>query len=197
MPMVIPSGYAYLVAKFSVTGGTELKTITMGVNWDDVAHPSVSELCEAYGDTIVAEIIPSLTTTYTFESVKGIGNDSGTLWEGEHTFATPGTDAGDVESPQVAVKVQKKTGLMGRAYRGLNYWPGLAEAVNVNANGSLTTAARSTLQTVFDDWRAALITANIAPVILHGDELDPLPVPTLVTSFQVMAYTGTQKRRVN
>lgn len=196
MPKVIPPGYASHIVRFSVVGSTEPKSITIDTEWDTVAFPTLNDLQQELEQALTVNIIPSLSDQYTITEIATEGNDAGTPMTNIRTVNVDGADAGDVESPQVTVKVLKRSGLIGRRFRGMNSWPGLAEAANVTANGVLTTSAHNTFQAVFDAFLGDLTSGGAPMVILHGDELVPLPAPTTVTSLHVMNRTGTQRRRV-
>ena len=94
--------------------------------------------------------------------------------------------------PQVAVLVQKISGLAGRANRGRFYIPSPREAT-IDDGGFLDAGTLGTYQSQADSFLNDLSVAAIPMRILHTD---PALAPTVVSSLQVEAKVATQRRRL-
>lgn len=103
-----------------------------------------------------------------------------------------GLQTGDPSPPQVAVLVQKSTGLSGRKNRGRMYLPGPVDA-GVESSGLLTTTYLAQLQSAVDAFGDDLSTAGYAPVVLHTEAAD---TPTPINEFVVVRKVATQRRRL-
>lgn len=197
MALLLPNGFAYHVMRFVIAGSSKIRTITLGSTWDPLTY-SLDQVAGDLEDAYTAEINPSMSDAYTLQNIVSLGNDGGAvILENDRPVGLVGADAGDPESPQVAVLVQKRTGASGRQYRGRNYWMGLAEAANVDPNGQLTLAALAIYQAAFDDFLTAFNGAFTGSnlVLLHND-IPGAPAPTNIASFNVVRQVATQRRRV-
>jgi len=122
-------------------------------------------------------------------------------------FTTTGTKFDGVASgqfsPATAAVVRLSTGFRGQASHGRVYIPFISE--EVIANGSLDTAAQTTIQAGWEAFRAAIEgQASPLQVVSYGIEGNPDAVPPIatkpalnqqVTSLSVAPVVGTQRRR--
>jgi hypothetical protein len=117
------------------------------------------------------------------------GND-GELRSGLDSTAVPSTNSSNAASPQVAMLIQKRTGLAGRNRRGRMFIPG---AINPGQDGLFTAAEFAAHQTAADVFFNALIANDVPMWLLHVSEADP---PNEVTALVVQQLTATQRRRI-
>lgn len=103
-------------------------------------------------------------------------------------------EAGGAVNEGLSIIVRKRTARVGRRQRGRLYLPALdCTATNTGQNGQLlrlaewNNRANAFLLAWADDAE------DIIPVLLHSDPLDP---PTQVTSMDVAAFVGFQRRRM-
>lgn len=121
-------------------------------------------------------------------------------WISHQGDPTPGSGGNYCAPAQVAVLVQKRTGLAGKKNRGRFYLPGLwrDNVVGAADPNTLKSAALTLYQTALDQFLAALVITSgggaVLPAIIH-----PLPNPnqgTIILSFAVQARLATQRNRL-
>lgn len=111
--------------------------------------------------------------------------------------ATVGLNGATIAPSQSAPVVKKLTGLAGRSKRGRCYFPFLPLAY-IDANGELTNAGVTALQSWYSSWidtqvlAVGAVQTTMVPVLTHKSA--PL-VPIPITATQVTGKVGTQKRR--
>lgn len=109
---------------------------------------------------------------------------------------TAGTRSGSPPPSNCAFFARKNTGNAGRKFKGRFYWPaGYLTASGISPTGVIPASPDlATLQTALTNFLAALTTAQILPVIVHGD--DGETPPTVITSFLAQQTIATQRRRL-
>lgn len=110
----------------------------------------------------------------------------------ERTIGLAGVQPGTLLTPQVALLIQKITGLAGRQNRGRMYMPTLAED-NVDDGGFLIAGALSAFQAAADQFDSDLDLSAVPMTILHTS---PAVTPSQVSSLQVSPKVATQRRRL-
>lgn len=93
----------------------------------------------------------------------------------------------------LAAIARKSTDRLGRSGRGRMFLPGVLNEVDVDPDGSITTARRATLNSALDDFVDDLTTALVAPVLLHSTGVEvfaPTPITGITTSDLVGIIRG-------
>lgn len=191
--MLIPSGWAQVNWIFTGIGCPQGAEVTMGLDYASFPG-TVPDAAEACHDAWEANVLPVQCdgVTLTNTRVKIGPNASGLFAD----FAS--SDNGGLsiaqQPPQVAILVNKVTGVGGRPGRGRMYIPGASDT-DVDADGSLQTPYLAAWQSALDDLRTDLIAADLEPSLLHGDS-SPAPTPYAITQLQVAGLVATQRRRL-
>jgi len=189
----IPVGFAEAVLEFSIPGDAGPALVVIGV--DPGGSQNTQQTADNIADTMnnTPGFMDPVSIDVTFEGVTVYEKiAAGVTQIATNSTSQAGRQAGDIEPPQVAVLVQKSTGLAGRSNRGRMYVPGPVAAA-VESDGRLTTTYQGQVQTAMNAFLADLST-NLAPmVLLHAD---PAATPTTVTSLVVQSKVATQRRRL-
>lgn len=200
----IPDGFGNAVFSISVAGRTNPVTFSIGYSPDSGIDPTAHASAifnAAAGVTGICEDA-GMMEEFTFNHVTCTFNDGGTFVGGA---STAGAVTGTVSSgnPQIissAVVVQKRTGLVGRHYKGRVFFPYMVNNEgNVDNMGNINSASMGALQTRWNQFYHLLSVATpvIIPNLLHHTPaIGTAPVPTPITSFLVTPKTGTQRRRL-
>lgn len=196
--IIIPDGYGNAVFSWTYTGRVNPLTSTLGYHPTSVGSPGAiaNKMFDDSAGSGAPNFHSNMGDGWTFLGVKCTENDGGTLIGGEST-RTPiaGTLTG-ISSPALntSLLLQKRTGLLGRKFRGRMYW--VMSAVNesaVDTLGILGSTELSFLNPMFTAWETAMATSpTYAPVLLHSDPT----APTNITSFLLVSKVATQRRRM-
>jgi hypothetical protein len=92
------------------------------------------------------------------------------------------------------LRVTKRTGFVGRQYRGRMYVPFTGLESDISAAGNITSTPLGTIRAAVSRFYANLVAVSISPYLLHSDAAI---TPTPITSFFVQQKVGTQRRRLN
>jgi hypothetical protein len=162
-----------------------------------------NSLFDSFATTICAT---ALVQPYTLMSVHILGQQDAankTAYDSTRTPVAGSRTAtiGQLGAPLTCALVRKRTAFAGKAQRGRLYFPGLTES-DVDAEGVILGATRSTLQTAFNTWFANIGTYGnmmLAHSCFHEDNQPPCePLPwTVVTSLEVDDVIATQRRRLH
>lgn len=188
--MIIPVGYAQANLRFGGAALPRGAEVTLGLDFSAFVG-TTAELAQAVADAWEASMLDQQSTAITLESVLVKKGPNATGQSAEVFPGTAGTVAAATTSPQVSILVKKVTALGGREGRGRFYMPGYTEA-DIGADGSLDSTDLDSLQTDADAFHAALLAADIEPVLLHNSAT----TPTEILSFQVDSTVATQRRRL-
>jgi hypothetical protein len=112
--------------------------------------------------------------------------------QGDVTAGVTGGLGGTAVPPNTTVLIRKNTGSGGRRGAGRIYMPGMDEA-DVSGGGDLTPVRQAAVQGFWDAFETELTAADIGPILLHADAVEP---PYTITSFSVQSLTATQRRRL-
>lgn len=139
-----------------------------------------------------------LDTGWELTSQYVLSNQGGVLTSNLSVTHSAGTDDHTSVTPNVAIVVNKNTGLAGRQYRGKFSMPaGYLPESEVNEAGIIDSTYVSSLQANADQTLAAMTTNAVPMYILHDAPLvGSTPVPTLVDSLVISDLVGTQRRRL-
>jgi len=104
---------------------------------------------------------------------------------------TTGTNTGSPLPNESALVVTLYTGLVGRSYRGRNFWPGIPVSA-MEANGTLNGSYVSDVQDTFDALIAGIENASGSELAVNSETLG---LSTFVTSCVVRDVVHHQRRR--
>lgn len=220
MPLTIPPGDALGAYHFRQVNDPEEMLVTFGVRPTvgpfDAQH--LLRLESAWRTAILPNMSVDLSLVRTTVSVAQDGGDP-ILFERAPATAAPGTAAGTVFPPNVAIIIRKLTALGGRRGRGRFFLPGMLESFADNA-GFVSSSSQSSLNTAFATYLTALGAAAgagekpVIPLLLHNNSSTTTrstgggtttititegaagPVPTVITGYQCDPKVGTQRRRL-
>lgn len=193
MTLVIPSGNAQIIHRFSLAGDPEEMLTTYGV---DISTRGDTDATIAAGerDRFLAAWPPAgWSDEYVYLGVRAlIGAGAGPPAVVEAPSATPGLATMNTPPQNCCVLVKKQSLLGGRGNRGRMFWPpfALSEA-NVASNGMLDPDFVADTQLLMD----ALAT-DLGLRILHDSTSPGALPPTEVTSLVVDGRIATQRRRL-
>ncbi len=197
-----------------------VKGINSSQPWVNVFHVATDEFASPTPASIAAKCAPAFIDNFktlmnTSCSISSVAARDLSEQFGEQSIYIPpggfvvGSKAGEGYSAQVAVLVQKRTTLVGRANRGRMYVPGLVETDIQNSSGALVAASLTAWQAAANAWRAAtngtIDTANINLCVARryqGIDAQGKPIPRpqgifrLVDSGPVSPYVATQRDRL-
>lgn len=202
MALIIPPGYLQAVYVIRLAGDSEDMVVTCGHELDSASGANADD---AANDLFIAfknELIPAFfNAEYSLDNVTVyLGQDGPTLVNISDQPAEVGGGSFNVQPPNVAYLIRKRTDLGGRRGRGRFYMPCVSEST-VDAVGNVSTTAQTNIQTALDDWMTAL-TDTIGsrlypPVVLHRSEgIGTEPPPTPITRFTIDSKVATQRRRL-
>lgn len=187
--VIIPFGFAQATFFMEGSGAPTGAAVTMGLDPATGLSPAtVAASLELIWDTRISPIqIQNVDVTNI--RVKFGPNTSGP------SVDRPVTLGGNLVTaqapPNVALLVQKATGLGGKKGRGRLYLPGIPE-VEIDQGGNISGSYFASCQTAWNGFYNDLVAADIPMVLLHTGSSDP----TAVTELVVSALAATQRRRL-
>lgn len=199
--LIIPEGCMQTTTSWTMTGKANPLTCTMGVRVTDTED--ITGVCDEvrngwYLTGAIADPAYMLTG-WTLQETTGIYNNGG-IMEGYSSTGAPVVGTASVSALMIvssAMLLQKRTGRVGRHFRGRMYVPvlGLNEgSIDAMGNiaGSTYTEAATKMAVTTDFWLDA---ETWNPVLLHYDSVIT-PGYTDITSFALQQKTATQRRRL-
>lgn len=190
--MLIPVDYAQVNVFMPVSQYPYVPQCTFGVDTREFVG-TTTEFAEAIYDIWSTEWAGFLTSNVTFDKVRVKYGPNATGPAEEFGGSASGAVSGESVEPSVAALVTKNTSLGGRQGRGRFYLPGMPESY-LNPGGDLTSTGMLQGQSCADAWLAAMNTANIPPVLLHGVGTSDT-TPEEITSLTLQGRYGSQRRR--
>lgn len=191
--LILPPGYVLIQLQFKHALVARPMLTTFAAEID--TPPFSQGNCNAVISALRAAVAPLYDSEWTIAPGRvTAGGDPPTA------FVTPGTITGSASAaesppPQVALLISKRTGFVGRRFRGRCYLP-CGNEQSINQDGSVSGTYLTTLNNAAIAITAALddVASNLAgQVLLHSDiGVDPTPV----TSFVGGTYVATQRRRL-
>lgn len=197
MGVIIPEGFFNTSFIFNCQGLTD-EIITSLATIDDPLDPrtatsmadSMRNIWGAAGRPFAAG---NMTTEYTFVGCRTTKTVDGEPVLGESLTSIVGTQSIDSIPANTAVLVKKNTAAGGRRNRGRMFLPAVAlQGSDVLPSGFLATGEQAARQTQVSDALAAMLAADIFPVLLHSDG----GTPTAIVSLAVASQVATQRRRM-
>lgn len=188
--MIIPTGYGHISHFFGGDASPRGAAVTYGVQAG--GGSTVSEVAQFCHEAMAASFLPLLGPSTSLDETrcKFGPNDTGAF--ATYANVVLGGNTGAQVSPNVALLVEKQTGLGGRRGRGRMYIPGIIEAA-VTEGGDLTGDAPTDFQNAADELLTLLLGSLIEMVVLHSVVS---VVPTAVTALTVDQRVATQRRRL-
>lgn len=188
--MPVPAGYAEVRIPASLNPAI-YGVFTFGCFPVD-ADSDPTGFCEDVWDAFAATLLGRSDNETLWGPVEAtIGTPAGDL-PASGTSQAVGPRSDEMEAPNVAILVQKRTPLGGRRNRGRFYLPFMLSQDDLEENGIIGTVALTATQTECNDFLTALQTADIPMFLLHSDGGSP----TVVTSLVVQQLAATQRRRL-
>jgi hypothetical protein len=92
------------------------------------------------------------------------------------------------------VRVTKRTGFVGRQFRGRMYAPFTRLEADVSTAGVILATPLFAIAASWSKFLANLLALPITPVLLHTDGVT---TPTPITAFFTQTVVGTQRRRLH
>lgn len=203
--LVIPEGYGLATMKWAVLNRTNPISTTIGftkgsdsVVLGDLCNQIFLNLSHTGGPCAANHML----SVFTFLGVSCIYNNAGSFIGAESDEAPIiGTETGD--DPLMignSLIVQKKTGFIGRQYRGRMYFPYMAGVeATVDYLGNLSPTAVSFIGAsfvVFAEQVSDSADVWIPNLLHHVPKAGEVPSPTPITSFVMESKVGTQRRRL-
>lgn len=198
MSLTIPPGFASAAFIHSEVGGVPLGTKpyvwTLGIDAASATSPvDVANSLMAMWEVAWA---PETDNSFQLERVEltmaAVGGGTGVAVSTDPPV--PGTRLGDPTYTAFAPKVRKTTALIGRRYKGLFHPPGFLDLSDVNADGTLVTAAITRVEDACDTMTSELTTAGgLVAVLLHtSPSIDPTPI----VGYSCSSSTGVLRNRM-
>lgn len=199
MPAVYNPTVARAVSKGTMDGQSinNVLHVDSPETWTDLR---LQELANIMTSWWTVDLLPFLTSTYVLreivcDSLAGINAPQFVATAG---LPAPGLSGSAPVPNNVALAVSLKTGFRGRSGRGRWFLAGLTEGVVTASRVSGT--FRDNIVGAFGELRAALITANMRPVVystISGGDPRPVGIAFPVTSFAVVDdVVDSQRRRL-
>lgn len=132
------------------------------------------------------------SSTSLIEVVTYLRAGPGDPFIGSWTGSLVGGQPGPAAPPQVAVLLQKQSGLAGRRNRGRMYVPSVVSS-NIDEDGTLDSGAQTAWNAAAGVFLAACLAQDIDLQIFHETGAD---TPTLVTALVAANTVATQRRRL-
>lgn len=186
MTLIVPPGFGLAAFTFTGAVGTQPYVTTMGVEMslgEATAVECANEAFQSYASTL----LPETTSLLTLDRVQLYVGDDGPSGSVDSTLpAAPGTRGGTYPPTSLSAIARKGTNSLGRRGRGRMFLPGVLSESEVDQDGTVVVARRTTLNTALANFLAALEsdTGGInAAVLLHSSApADPDPIVNLTTS---------------
>lgn len=206
--MTIPLGFAQITHTFAGDALRNGAAIVYGVEpAPPLTAPELAELADGlFSINVMPQISSDIGLSETLAKLGPDESGSSAVFAGE---GGGGGNTDDTVSSAVSYLILKNTALGGRRGRGRIFMPGVGEA-QVAPNGALGAGTLVAVGGAFSTWLAALETAGIPMVVLHGPATEwalvggqprrvpvagTVPGPTTVTSLTLSSFVATQRRR--
>lgn len=203
--LIIPEGFGNAVFKWAIVGRRLPVSVSLGYVPDDATVDPTIHADTMYAAATAAGSFAKaadMIIQYTFVGVTTTFNDGGTIVGGESTG--PSVVGTQPQSNPMIISssfiVQKRTGLVGKQFRGRAYFPKCyGGEAGVDYLGNIDSAEVGAFQGYMDAFVVAL-SADAHPLIMqllhHPPKTGVAPVPTQITSLRVESNVGTQRRRL-
>lgn len=194
MPINLPIDHMIVTFHFTTVGAAGDSVITLGLDQSASTATDQQDL-QAVFDGFEATVMTRMPSAAELTSVTAIAQSIGGVQSLEVLGPITGVLTGQLLPANTAWLIQKLTGFAGKKNRGRMFLPAVPAVTPQSINPNLVdTAQLALMQTKWDDFRTALISADLLPVILHQQGVADPPRP--VTSFVVAPRFATQRGRM-
>lgn len=200
--MQIPAGYLNLQILFSRQDGSQAGLITQGLAWDETTSSFNGLAEDLFNMWQTNGFWARMDASWKYTGARIYARETGGLLNyGEYYEDVAGGESGLGAPGNCAFLVQKRTGFVGRKFRGRLFLPGVYESSWINEDGTVEPTIVADLQARFDDLLGIGTTPNRAwtdvadisgVVLLHSS----LTAPTPVSQYVVQPQLATQRRRM-
>lgn len=186
MTLIVPPGYGLAAFTFTGAVGTQPYVTTMGVVLEGgtaAAVTSANGCFEAYR----LNLLPETSSLLTLDRVQlYVGQDGPSGSVDSDLAPAPGTRSGSYPPTAMSAIARKVTAQFGRRGRGRMFLPGVVTESEVDQDGTIVVARRTTLNAALAAFLTDLedITLGVGgAVLLHSSApADPDPLTGLVVS---------------
>lgn len=194
MPINLPIDHMIVTFHFTTVGAAGDSVITLGLDQSASTATDQQDL-QAVFDGFEATVMTRMPSAAELTSLTAIAQSIGGVQSLEVLGPITGVLTGQLLPANTAWLIQKLTGFAGKKNRGRMFLPAVPAVTPQSINPNLVdTAQLALMQTKWDDFRTALISADLLPVILHQQGVADPPRP--VTSFVVAPRFATQRGRM-
>jgi hypothetical protein len=187
----IPDTFALISVPLSPNFMTRGAFVTFGVA-NQAALATPPEIAEAVWDPWNDNFGSRIDTDVLMGPIHVQQGTGSGVNSGDGTSSAAGTSALDACPPQVAILIQKFTGLGGRANRGRMYLPFAMDQTGVSQGGQIDPTVVTATTDAMNGLIADLAAADLPMVILHAGA----GLPAEVISGTAESLVATQRRRV-
>lgn len=208
MKQYLPDGYANVRFLYDGPGLLNVEGSSLGVATSETDPNTIaSEVADLWNDAIQQDGA-RLADSYTYiGTTVTLGDDDEVYGLGVATRSVGGTQGGASPPPNVSKMLRKRTGLLGRKYRGRMYLPaGLLFEVEITDAGLINSGVITGENASLEDFHAAMIVAGYTPALIHqyGTYVNSIGVtvtvapldPTPITAITADPLVSTQRRRL-
>lgn len=199
MSINIPEGFGSFAMEVTGNAGTAPYIFTIGIAIDDAGSlvENANQVFFGYQEAFQSLTFDAFTFTRGILTVPAGDGAYGSV----ETDLDPwtGSASGDPGPVGMAVLVQKRTGLLGRAGRGRLFLPGLIGEGDVDIDGNISNSSVDLYQSAINDWVEFMVTdhapinVNTNPMLLHSSNSLP---PSAITSMVVQKKIGWIRKRL-
>lgn len=195
----IPDGYGQVSIEYQSAEGTEPFVCTFGIvlPGTEPLQEVVDAVFDVWTSVWAALTFDELTMVRAVLTVEAPGGGLGSVVSSQP--AVPGDASGNPAALAMAVLVNKRTGLLGRAGRGRFFIPGMLGTADVDASGLMTNSTVELYQEAADTWLEAMNTPAVGwteaanPQVLHSDAS---LVPSAINGLVVSNKVGILRKRI-
>lgn len=199
LDVLIPEGYDLIVLRWLLPSG---RTATCNIG----AQPNTANTLQARADfaynATVAEWDQITDTNYSFVPTIVYHNTGSGVTSAIAAGANaPGTASKATAPCELNIGIRKRTGFIGKGFRGRMYWPiGLNEA-SVDEGGLIIASTITAVENALDAWGGELFGTSepfVNPALFRNPNPSNPDTPRVqvpITSFDVSPVCTSQRRR--
>lgn len=187
----IPDLFAQCSIPYASASSSRVAFVTFGID-NQGAFATPQEIAEAVWTPWEDNMIPRTDSNVVVGPVHVQQGTGSGINSGDGTSIASGTSAANSPPPNVALLVQKQTGLGGHANRGRMYLPWSCDESGLDEAGRVEPTVVSATTDAFNALLADLDTAGVPMCILHTGA----GVPARVLSGACEGLVATQRRRL-
>lgn len=199
LDILIPDGYDLLVMRWTLPSG---RTATCSIGGEPNTVTDIQARADQLFAATVAEWDQITDTNYTFLPSIVYHNAGGAISSAISTAAsTPGTAVKATAPCELNVGIRKRTGFIGKGYRGRMYWPIGLNETSVDEGGVINSSTVTAVQNAVTAWAADLVGPTDPWFDFHlfrnpdPDNVNTPRVPVAIQNFDVSPVCTSQRRR--